>query len=216
MELRNRNLNIIKKKEEILMELIRIAHGTLDIINETVYMIKSAIKDRKNRLPKELIEGYSTQGFVDSCHYKGIGTFGGYRVIKSPRLMAINWIYFGGAFTKFPKEDGYKEAVISVDANFSELSTNAKRFVLYHELGHLKDPRGEETLIHEAAIRLDEIEKGIIVESEKIADDYAAMKIGRKNAIKALEEIVSMIEGSFLCSKEPMARIERLKKKGRV
>ena len=122
--------------------------------------------------------------------------------------MRDSFIFFGGAYTEFPTEDGkYTNTVITVDSNFEVLSTNAKRFVLYHEVGHLKDPRGSEVVREEALVRGLE---DSVSDGEKIADNYAVRAIGKKNSVKALKEVISHLEGTFLDTTELEERIIRI------
>ena len=208
MELRNRNLNIINKKEEIKMELRRISNITKDILYESLYAFKYYLDKFKTRMPKDLVYNYSTEGKFYGYNYRGIGTIEGFRVVKAPDLMRDSFIFFGGAYTEFPTEDGkYTNTAITVDNNFDTLSTNAKRFVLYHELGHLKDPRGSEVVREEALVRGLE---DSVSDGEKIADNYAVRAIGKKNSVKALKEVISHLEGTFLDTSELEKRIIRI------
>lgn len=216
MELRNRNLKITNKKEEIEMELKRISCGIKDILAETVFVLIDYVNSIKTKLPKDLVKDYSKKGEFYGFNYTGIGSIEGFRIVKASFLMRSSFIYFGGVYKGFPTEDKYTDKAITVDENFDTLSTNAKRFVLYHEVGHLKDPRGFEKLQEDALMRGHESNEELISKSEKYADDYAVSVIGKKNSIKALKEILSLIEGSFLNTEELIARIERLEKKGRV
>lgn len=219
MELRNyklklmNKLNQTNKKEEIKMELRRISYGIRDILAETVFALSDCVNNIKTKLPKDLVKDYSTEGEFYGFDYRGIGSIEGFRVVKASFLMRSSFIYFGGVYMGFPTEDKYTDKVITVDENFDVLSTNAKRFVLYHEVGHLKDSRGFEKLQEDALIRGHESNEELISKSEKIADDYAFLKIGKKNSIKALKEILSLIENSFLNTEELIARIERLERK---
>lgn len=220
MELRNyklklmNKLNQTNKKEEIKMELRRISYAIKDVLAETAFVLSDYVDSIKTKLPKDLVKDYSTEGEFYGFDYKGIGSIEGFRVVKASFLMTSSFIYFGGVYMGFPTEDKYTDKVITVDSNFDVLSTNAKRFVLYHEVGHLKDPRGFEKLQEDALIR--GLGENTISKSEKVADDYAVLRIGKKNSIKALKEILSLIENSFINTEELIARIERIEKKGRV
>ena len=214
MELRNRNLNIINKKEEIKMELRRIGNITKDVLSESIYVFGHYVDKFKTRLPKELSQNYLTRGEFYGFNYSGIGTIEGFRVVKASFLMKSSYIYFGGVYTEFSTEDGkYTSEAITVDSNFDALSTNAKRFVLYHEVGHLKDPRGFEVLQEEALVR--GLEENSISDGEKFADDYAVSMIGKRNSVRALKEIHSHIEGTFIDTTELEERIKRIKKGGK-
>ena len=208
MELRNRNLNIINKKEEIKMELRRIGNTTKDVLAESVYALGYYVDKFRTRMPKDLVNNYSNEGKFYGYNYRGIGTIEGFRVVKASSLMRDSFIFFGGAYTEFPTEDGkYTNTVITVDSNFEVLSTNAKRFVLYHEVGHLKDPRGSEVVREEALVRGLE---DSVSDGEKIADNYAVRAIGKKNSVKALKEVISHLEGTFLDTTELEERIIRI------
>lgn len=199
MELRNyklklmNKLNQTNKKEEIKMELRRISYAIKDILAETAFALSDYVNNIKTKLPKDLVKDYSTEGEFYGFDYRGIGSIEGFRVVKASFLMTSSFIYFGGVYMGFPTEDKYTDKVITVDENFDVLSTNAKRFVLYHEVGHLKDPRGFEKLQEDALIRGHESNEELISKSEKVADDYAVLRIGKKNSIKALKEILSLI-----------------------
>lgn len=190
------------------MELRRISNITKDILYESLYSFKYYLDKFKTRMPKDLVNNYSTEGIFYGYNYRGIGTIEGFRVVKASSLMRDSFIFFGGAYTEFPTEDGkYTNTAITVDNNFDTLSTNAKRFVLYHELGHLKDPRGSEIVREEALVRGLE---DSVSDGEKIADNYAVRAIGKKNSVKALKEVISHIEGTFLDTSELEERIIRI------
>ena len=209
MELRNYKLKQTNKKEEIKMELRRIGNITMDVLADSVYALGYYVDKFKTRMPKDLVNNYSTEGEFYGYNYRGIGTIEGFRVVKASSLMRDSFIFFGGAYTEFPTEDGkYTNTAITVDSNFDSLSTNAKRFVLYHEVGHLKDPRGSKVLREEALVR--GLEENTVSDGEKIADNYAVRAIGKKNSVKALKEVISHLEGTFLDTTELEERIIRI------
>lgn len=191
------------------MELRR-SNKIIDILTEFISASADYINRLKTKMPEDLIQNYSTRGEFYDFNYRGIGTIEGFRVVKVSFPMKNSYFYLGGAYAGFPTEDGkYTNTVIAVDNNFDTLSTNAKRFVLYHEVGHLKDPRGLEVLQDEFLFR--RFEENIISDGEKIADDYAVSIIGRKNSVKALKEILSQIEDTFPDTSELEERIKRIK-----
>ena len=196
------------------MELRRIGNITKDVLAESLYALGHYVDKFRTRLPKELIQNYLTTGEFYGFNYTGIGTLEGFRVVKASFLMKSSFIYFGGVYADFPTEGGkYTNTAITVDDNFETLSTNAKRFVLYHEVGHLKDPRGFEVLQEEALVR--GFEENPISDGEKFADDYAVSMIGKGSSVKALKEILSHIEGTFIDTTELEERIKRIKKGGK-
>lgn len=192
------------------MELRRRSNKIIDILTEFISASADYINRLKTKMPKDLVNNYSTKGVFYGFNYKGIGTIDGFRVVKATSLMKNSYIYYGGVYTDFPTEGGkYTNTAITIDINFDTLSTNTKRFVLYHEVGHLKDPRGFEVLQEEAFTR--GLEENFISDGEKIADDYAVSIVGKKNSVKALKEILSQIEGTFLNTGELEERIKRIK-----
>lgn len=191
------------------MELRR-SNKIIDIFTEFISASADYINGLKTKMPEDLVKKYSTKGVFYGFDYKGIGTIDGFRVVKANSLMKNSYIYYGGVYTNFPTESGkYTSEAITVDVNFDTLSTNAKRFVLYHEVGHLKDPRGFEVLQEEAFTR--GLEENSVSDGEKFADDYAVSVIGKKNSVKALKEILSQIEGTFINTGELEERIKRIK-----
>ena len=196
------------------MEIRRISNQIIDILTESISASADYINRLKTKMPEDLVSNYSTEGEFYGFSYRGIGTIEGFRVVKASFLMRSSYIYFGGVYTEFPTESGkYTTEAITVDSNFDALSTNAKRFVLYHEVGHLKDPRGFKVLQEEALVR--GLEENVISDGEKFADDYAVSMIGKRNSVKALKEILSHIEGTFIDTSELHERIKRIQEGGR-
>ena len=206
----NIDMSLNKNKEEVKMELRRISNKMKYVLIESISASVDYVNRLKTKMPEDLDNNYSTEGEFYGYNYRGIGTIEGFRVVKATSLMKNSFICYGGVYTDFPTEGGkYTNTVITIDNNFDTLSTNAKRFMLYHEVGHLKDPRGFEILQEEAFTR--GLEENFISDGEKIADNYAVSIIGKKNSVKALKEILSQIEGTFLNTGELEERIKRIK-----
>ena len=84
--------------------------------------------------------------------------------------------------------------VVIIDDLFKELSVNAKQYVLGHELGHynlghlkkFEDPN---------FTSIDNIENKIELEYQ--ADEYAAKMFGYVNVVKAIDEVIAVINKSM-------------------
>ena len=76
---------------------------------------------------------------------------------------------------------------VIVEDSFRRLSENGKRFVLLHELGHIKHKDVAGSLY--ALKRIAFLFKGKVLQMELDADDYAVETMGKEDAIKGIKEL---------------------------
>lgn len=137
-----------------------------------------------------------------------VGNIEGYSIYFDKAMKGFGTIC---AVSSHSESEGY---VIIIDNYFSRLSTVAKKFVLYHELGHIINDH----------LR-DSIERGItdleivqILDLEKIADEYAYDRLGL-DAINGLIELRDMVAHLILDENVLNAlnvRLDSLKEKASV
>jgi Zn-dependent peptidase ImmA (M78 family) len=77
---------------------------------------------------------------------------------------------------------------VYIDENYKKCSTNAKEFILYHEVGHLVNKNLNSSPMKRSFLGLFTVDK-----AELEADKYAADNIGIDNVIAALKELYTMI-----------------------
>lgn len=81
-----------------------------------------------------------------------------------------------------------KNTYIRLSTMYLCASPNCVEFLLYHEIGHIRNKDMQITEYREK--RKEAILTGVIMMPERLADMYAAKKVGKSNAIKALEEMI--------------------------
>ena len=112
-----------------------------------------------------------------------------------PVIIAPSILSDLGAFMACLIISPQKNYAVIIDDLFKELSVNAKQYVLGHELGHynlghlkkFEDPYNFNPI--------DNIENKIELEYQ--ADEYAAKMFGYTNAVKAIDEIIAVINKSM-------------------
>ena len=104
-------------------------------------------------------------------------------IIKSPYILYGMGVLMGALLIS----PNHNYAII-VDDLFNELSLNAKKFVINHELGHYN-------LGHLKQFENENTKKGLLnkMKLEYEADNQSAKVIGYKNTIKAINEIIELI-----------------------
>lgn len=88
-----------------------------------------------------------------------------------------------------------KNYVVIIDDLFKELSLNAKQYILGHELGHYN--LGHLKKFEDPNYTADETEILNKIELEYAADEYAAKMFGYANAVKAMDELIEVINKSM-------------------
>lgn len=103
------------------------------------------------------------------------------------------------------------DGIIINDNSYNKFSEGAKRFFLYHEIGHIKNGdldkigidfnRGVKRLLR------------LTVEPMELkADEYAVSKVGKDVAISALEEVIARTDLSVFSKLECAKRIAHIKR----
>jgi Zn-dependent peptidase ImmA (M78 family) len=99
---------------------------------------------------------------------------------------------------------------INVNNDFMNLDENTQRFILYHELGHIYYNHNKESKEeNESNKRKRKIYRkfGLVVKQEIQADLYAAKKIGKKNAVKAITETYKLLKDKELKTRKLIIKI---------
>ena len=121
---------------------------------------------------------------------KPVTYIGGVPVIIAPSVLSDI-----GAFMACLMISPERNYVVIIDDLFKELSLNAKQYVLGHELGHYN--LGHLKKFEDPKYNLDETESLNKIELEYAADDYAAKMFGYANAVKAIDEVIEVINKSM-------------------
>ena len=106
--------------------------------------------------------------------------------------------------------------IILTDNLFEKLSENGKRFVLYHELGHIKNGDLSKVMTEKQAEnirrkRIKKILRNQVLDLELNADAFAVKKMGKELAIKGLNEMYNITLKTFdRQDKEILLRIEAI------
>lgn len=134
-----------------------------------------------------------------------IGHIEGYPIYFNKALKGYGTIV---AVSTHVKEMG---GAILIDNYFSRLSPIGKRFVLLHELGHLK----EEHLAKAIEIAKNKPQVVEIMELEYVADEFAFNKMGidALNGLLELRDMVKELLPESECLNHIASRIEVLKEK---
>lgn len=138
----------------------------------------------------------------------------GIRIIYNPSLLLTTGAYTASAAQLVPTG----EHAILVDRSFMRLPKHLKKFVIYHELAHIKndDHKKIEELCGDTLTYNKMRTKGCeqLLEMEFKADAYSADCIGIDNAVKAMYDMLECCPSLFLSKAgkaEWLQRIEKLR-----
>lgn len=112
-----------------------------------------------------------------------------------PVIIAPSVLYDLGAFMACLMISPERNYVVIIDDLFKELSLNAKQYVLGHELGHYN--LGHLKKFEDPNYNFNDAEVLNEIELEYAADEYAAKMFGYLNAVKAIDEIIEIINKSM-------------------
>ena len=112
-----------------------------------------------------------------------------------PVIIAPSVLSDIGAFMACLMISPERNYVVIIDDLFKELSLNAKQYVLGHELGHHN--LGHLKKFEDPNYSIDKTENLNKIELEYAADEYAAKMFGYLNAVKAIDEIIGVINKSM-------------------
>lgn len=103
------------------------------------------------------------------------------------------------------------DGIIINDNSYEKFSEGAKKFFLYHEIGHIKNGDLDKIGIdfYRTAKRLLRV---TVEPIELKADEYAVSKVGKDIAISALEEVIARTDLSVFSKLECAKRIAHIKR----
>lgn len=146
--------------------------------------------------------------------YQELPDFDGISVVKSEQSMGL-----AEALVAAMTRDLFGRPVIYVDNFFAALSPLAQEFVLWHEVGHIRDTDMmlKPFFVRQWERRL-QLLKGEVTREEAFADDYAIARVGTEKAVFAMNELLAFSSAYRLSGTdgEMQLRLDRIQAQRKI
>lgn len=99
---------------------------------------------------------------------------------------------------------------IRVNQEFMKLSENTQQWILYHELGHIYHRHAYRKMRYHKLYKFKRrlySSIGLVVKEEREADLFAVNKLGKTNALKAIEETIKLFNSKELKTRRLLIKL---------
>ena len=145
---------------------------------------------------------------LDLVEFQELPALEGITIVKSEQMLGMN-----GGIVAATAKDFLGRPMVCVDDFFETLSPITQQFILFHEVGHIKNPDQDwKPFVVNQLERRVLLLKGELSPDECFADDYAVAKMGAAAGVFALNEVMKLTSACHLSGTdgEMQLRLDRI------